>query len=602
MEGFNWQQGLIGLFLVYFVATKVFGFGGGLPFGEHYGQGHADYVPGDQSYLKGKVIEVATHEQFTQLLSNLKLTSGLPVVLDFYSPTCGPCVMIAPAFQQLAKEYAKRAVFVKVNVNANGETSSVYQVRSMPTFLFILNEKVIHRFSGADSGRLRQLTEAVVSMAENHGTYVDKEITAATLTAFYKEHDPSKVPQVEEILAKHGDKTALLMGTLKHKYGKGPEAVPRVEKKKPTNSSKPAAAAETSEPLNPTSEVETEKEQAEELAVELFVSPPYTTRTGNLANPEKVVIIGGGPAGLSAAIYAARAGLSPFMIAPMFGGQLLGKGVDVENFPGVVGKQSTGQGLVSIMRLQAHGFNTRLANDAVLGLDTSSRPFRLFLNESKEAVYTHSIIFATGADSKWLGIPGEHEYRGHGVSSCATCDGFLFKGQHVVVIGGGDAAMEDALVLARTSASVTIVHRKEHFRASRILSERVKAHPKIRILWQHVASSFEGVGTEEADKKLTKVIVAHTVSGKQQTLGAHAAFVAIGHSPNTGLLKGLLDMDEQGYLFTQSHSTRTSVDGIFAAGDVADKVYRQAVTSAGTGAAASLDAERWLSEHGLGIS
>jgi len=286
----------------------------------------------------------------------------------------------------------------------------------------------------------------------------------------------------------------------------------------------------------------------------------------------------------------------------MFGGQLLGKGVDVENFPGVVGDHSTGQGLVSIMRLQAHGFNTRFANDAVMGLDASSRPFRLFLNESKEVVYTHSIVFATGADSKWLGIPGEHEYRGHGVSSCATCDGFLFKDQHVVVIGGGDAAMEDALVLARTSAGVTLVHRGEKFRASHILSERVKANPKIKILWQHAASKFEGVGTEEADKKLTRVTVKHVVSGQEQAIEAGAAFIAIGHSPNTGVLKGVLEMDETGYLITRGRSTRTSVEGIFAAGDVADKVYRQAVTSAGTGAAASLDAERWLSEHGLGIN
>lgn len=607
-EGFNWQQAMLGLLVVYFVATKVFGFGGGRPWGDEYGQGGQahDYVPGDHSYLKGKVLEVATHEQFNQLMGHLKVSSGLPLIVDFYSPSCGPCVMIAPAFQQLAKDYAKRAVFVKVNVNTNGETSSVYQVRSMPTFLYILNEKVIHRFSGADSGRLRQLTEAVVAMAETHGTYVEKEITAQSLTAFYKEHDASKVPQVPEILEKHGDKTALLMNSLKHKYGKGPEVTRIVEKKPPPPPpSKEEQKAETSEdakpPVSRDSTPQEQAEEAEELAVELFVQPPYTTKSGNPGNPEKVVIIGGGPAGLSAAIYAARAGLSPLLVAPMFGGQLLGKGVDVENFPGVVGEQSTGRGLVSIMRLQAHGFNTRLANDAVLSLDVTTRPFRLFLNESKEAVFTRTIIFATGADSKWLGVPGEQEYRGHGVSSCATCDGFLFKGQHVVVIGGGDAAMEDALVLARTSASVTIVHRGDHFRASHILAERVKQNSKIHILWEHVAVKFDGAGTTEEDKKLKSVTVAHK-DGKQHTLSASAVFIAIGHSPNTNLLRGLLDMDEQGYLVTRGRTTKTSVDGIFAAGDVADKVYRQAVTSAGTGAAASLDAERWLSEHGYGAA
>lgn len=319
--------------------------------------------------------------------------------------------------------------------------------------------------------------------------------------------------------------------------------------------------------------------------------------------------IGGGPAGLAAAVYAARAGLAPLVIAPSMGGQLQGKGVDVENYPGL--SNVTGPAVISAMRKQAAFFGAVFEEDFVMGVDSSKRPLRVITN-STGAIETHSIIVATGADSKWLGVEGEYEMRGGGVSSCATCDGFLFAGKHVVVVGGGDAAMEDALVLARTSKKVTVVHRRDTFRASKVLADRVKDHPSIQIAWncevgRIQGKSEEGREGEEIDldgavKIVTGVELRNVVTGEKKDIACDAVFVAIGHTPNTGFLRSVVDFDPEhdGYVETIGQSTKTSVPGIFAAGDVSDAVYRQAITSAGSGAAAALDAERWLSEEGLG--
>ena len=325
--------------------------------------------------------------------------------------------------------------------------------------------------------------------------------------------------------------------------------------------------------------------------------------------PERVAVIGGGPAGLAAAIYAARAGLTPVVIAPPLGGQLQGKGVDVENYPGLPGM--TGPGIVNSMREQAISFGTKFEGVEVVSIDTSTPgPIRVVTNTS--VIEAHTVIIATGADSKWLGIPGEWELRGGGVSSCATCDGFLFKGQHVVVVGGGDTAMEDALVLARTSEKVTIVHRRGEFRASAILAERVMEHDLIDVIWNSEVEEIEGktikVGdVEEGEAQEERLVVSgvkvkSTVDGAVTSLAAAAVFVAIGHVPNTAIVTGICDFDAKhsGYLKTLDGSTATTAPGIFAAGDSADAVYRQAITSAGSGAAAALDAERYLSEKGLG--
>jgi len=326
---------------------------------------------------------------------------------------------------------------------------------------------------------------------------------------------------------------------------------------------------------------------------------------------ERVVILGGGPAGLAAAIYAARAGLKPVVVAPPFGGQLMGKGVDVENYPGLL--EQTGPGVVMLMQKQAASFGTLFLEQSVVKVElapSGGGPFVLHTNHS--VVKCHALVVATGADSKWLGVPGEWAFRGGGVSTCATCDGFLFRDKPVVVVGGGDTAMEDALVLARTSSTVTVVARSGSFRASKAMAARVLAHPKITVLWHAQVVRFEGratAGTEGDDDyvhpALRRVVVAMSPPGQgasETTLEVAAAFVAIGHSPNTQLFAGQLatTAGHAGYLAVAAGSTATSVPGVFAAGDVADHVYRQAITSAGSGAMAALDAERYLSERGLG--
>jgi len=345
----------------------------------------------------------------------------------------------------------------------------------------------------------------------------------------------------------------------------------------------------------------------------------------------QVTIIGSGPAGMSAAIYAARAGLSPLIIAPSMGGQLQGKGVDVENYPAL--SNVTGPTVIALMRHQAAGFGATFEDDWVLSIDASKRPFTIHTNVTGP-IETHSIIVATGAESNWLGIPGEYELRGGGVSSCATCDGFLYAGKEVLVVGGGDTAMEDALVLARTSRKVTLVHRRDSFRASKVMADRVIQHPIIDILWNttleeilgesqssptanaNVAEEIEedldvdldsptpAVATEmeDSEKVVRGAVLRNVNTGETTELKVDAVFVAIGHTPATSFLEGIVEFDpsHKGYVKTMGTSTHTSVPGIFAAGDVADSVYRQAITSAGSGAAAALDAERWLSEEGLG--
>ena len=265
-------------------------------------------------------------------------------------------------------------------------------------------------------------------------------------------------------------------------------------------------------------------------------------------------------------------------------------------------RSAQGPGLVHKMQAHAADCGAAFYPHKVSSIDLSQRPFRV---ETPEAnISAHSLIVATGADSRWLGVDGESTYRGGGVSSCATCDGFLFRDMDVAVVGGGDTAMEDALVLARTSKSVTVVHRRDAFRASRALADRVREHPKINIRWNATVERFSGeeVHEDEVTRQiLTRVDLKDTSTGESDKLDVRAAFVAIGHDPNTKLFGGLLKTNDQGYLVLSGgrFATELSVEGVFAAGDVADPVYRQAITSAGSGAMAALDAERYLSEQGI---
>ncbi len=299
----------------------------------------------------------------------------------------------------------------------------------------------------------------------------------------------------------------------------------------------------------------------------------------------KIVIIGGGPAGYTAAIYAARADLSPVEVEGFGAGGQLMITTDVENYPGFPdGVQ--GPELMGHFRGQAERFGTELITEDVSRVDFSSRPFGVWVGDRE--LRAESVVVATGASARWLGIESETKLRGYGVSSCATCDGFFFKDKAMVVVGGGDTAMEEALYLARIASHVTVVHRRDAFRASKIMADRVMAHPKITIVWNAAVDEILG------DGKVTGVRVSDTQTGAINEIATDAVFVAIGHTPNSELFAGQLDLDEDGYILADG--TQTSVDGVFAAGDIQDRTYRQAVTAAASGCMAAIDAERWL-EH-----
>jgi len=302
---------------------------------------------------------------------------------------------------------------------------------------------------------------------------------------------------------------------------------------------------------------------------------------------EQVVIVGAGPAGTSAALYAGRSGICPLVIAPTVGGQLLAKGVDVENYPGL--PSGSGASMIDSMRKQAHGFSAEFVDDAVEIIDTSAKPFSI-RTKNGQTILSHAVIVATGAVSRWLGVDGEEKYKGRGVSGCATCDGFLFKGKRCAVLGGGDTAMEEALVLSRLCASVVVVHRRDQFRASKVMQERLLADPKITVFYNREVVRFIGDGM-----RLQKIELRNTKNSRLSALELDAAFVAIGRDPNAFFLKNSLRSDAQGYLQVAPGSTRTSIDGIFAAGDVADHTYRQAITSAASGAMAAMDVEKYFS-------
>jgi thioredoxin reductase (NADPH) len=307
---------------------------------------------------------------------------------------------------------------------------------------------------------------------------------------------------------------------------------------------------------------------------------------------EKLIIVGSGPAGYTAAIYAARAMLSPVLISGLQPGGQLTITTDVENYPGFA-DPIQGPWLVEQMRAQAEHVGTRMVSDLIVSADLSARPFTL-TSDSGDIYTCDALVIATGAQAKWLGIPSEEKFMGYGVSACATCDGFFFRGKNVVVVGGGNSAVEEALYLAGLAAKVTVVHRRDTFRAEKILQDRLFAHPKINVLWNHAVEEIIGSGKPVS---VTGVDIKNTQSGDITRIEADGIFVAIGHSPASAVFADQLRMKQGGYIWTAPDSTATSIDGVYAAGDVTDDVFRQAVTAAGLGCMAALEAERWLAAH-----
>ena len=305
------------------------------------------------------------------------------------------------------------------------------------------------------------------------------------------------------------------------------------------------------------------------------------------------IIIGSGPAGCTAAIYAARADLRPVLVAGLEPGGQLTLTTDVENCPGFA-EVIQGPWLMEQMRVQAEHVGTKVISDVIIGVDFSRRPFRL-VGGSGDIYIGDTVIICTGAQARWLGIPGEEAFRGRGVSACATCDGFFYQGKAVAVIGGGNVAVEEALLLAKFARQVTLVHRRDKLRAENILQERLFKNPKIAPMWDHATVKILGAGEPKAVNALR---LRHVKTGSTTTLPVDGVFVGIGYEPATAIFKGRIAMDKEGYILTVPDSTATTVPGVFAAGDVRDRTFRQAVTAAGMGCMATLEAERFLSEHG----
>ena len=306
----------------------------------------------------------------------------------------------------------------------------------------------------------------------------------------------------------------------------------------------------------------------------------------------RVLIVGSGPAGYTAAIYAARASLAPMVVRGLEPGGQMTITTDVENYPGF-SEIIQGPWLMEQMAEQARSVDAELIDDMITEIDLSSRPFSA-KGDSGNAYSGDSVIIATGAQARWLGLPSEERFKGFGVSACATCDGFFFRQKQVIVVGGGNTAVEEAIYLTNHARKVTLVHRRDELRAEKILQKRLFDNEKIAILWNHVLEEVLG---EQEPPGVTGVRLRHVRTNESREMAVDGVFIAIGHTPSTELFRGQVEMDDEGYIATAADSTATNVPGVFAAGDVQDKIYRQAVTAAGTGCMAALEAEKFLAEH-----
>ena len=303
----------------------------------------------------------------------------------------------------------------------------------------------------------------------------------------------------------------------------------------------------------------------------------------------KLLILGSGPAGYTAAIYAARANLNPLLVTGIQPGGQLTITTDVENYPGF-GDIIQGPWLMEQMKKQAQNVGTTVYNDFINNVDFTKTPFKIY-GDSGNVFEAESVIISTGAQARWLNLDSEEKYKGHGISACATCDGFFFKDKQVAVVGGGNTAAEEALFLTKFASKVYLIHRREKFRAEKILQNRIFNNSKIKVLWNKKVKNFIG---SEKSKLLNKIILADTIDKKESFIDVEGCFIAIGHDPATSLFKSKIKMDSENYIITEPDSTATNIKGIFAAGDVKDKIYRKAVTAAGMGCMAALEAEKYL--------
>jgi thioredoxin reductase (NADPH) len=322
------------------------------------------------------------------------------------------------------------------------------------------------------------------------------------------------------------------------------------------------------------------------MSLDFSLKTPGTQFENGAKEVRDVIIIGSGPAGLAAALYTARANLKPLVITGTVIGGQIGTTSEVENYPGFTGE--TGPELVEVFQAQAERFGAETTLDFIESVDLSRRPFKL--TGANGDYYAKALIVSTGASYRKLGIPGEEEFAGRGVSYCATCDGFFFTGKEIVVVGGGDSALEEAIFLTRFGSKVTVIHRRDELRAGPLLESRARKNEKIKFIWDTMVTKING------DTGVTGLDLENLKTGQTSTLPAGGVFIAIGHIPNSALFKGQLEIDDQGYLISNKY-LRTNIEGVWAAGEITDSYFRQAITSAGLGAAAAIDVERWLTEQ-----
>lgn len=491
-----------------------------------------------------------TRDEFNGLLA---AANGGRIIVKYFTRDCPPCKLISPAFESIAQTYGGDVHFAEVDVVANRDTAVAMGIKQIPTFQFFFEGRLALWHLGAEEQQLRSAIASFMGLQSDVAAHASVEALAPSQGQLHAQ--PGEIP----MSCLHSCATPV-----------------------------PCHEEQAALPAAP---VPCQQEQANLLT--LGHAPCSRARLGRATghHVEELVILGAGPAGTSAALQAGRKGLCPLVVAPVAGGALAEKGVDLDNYAGLPG--GSGPSMVEWTRRQALGVDAEFLEDSAVSVDASACTFTI-RTASGRTLYAKALIVATGATSRWLGVEGEKALKGRGVSGCAVCDGFRYRGGKCAVIGGGDTAAEEALLLARHCSQVIMVHRRETLRAQKALQQRLLAEPKISVIYSAEVVSFKAGAT---DGQLQSIELRSTAQPQRpaQFLQVNAAFVAIGRIPNIAFLKGGVQANDQGYLHVVPGSTYTSLAGLFAAGDVSDHIYRQAITSVGSGTRAVDDAQRYLS-------